>query len=127
MEHKYFVCKRCGNLVELVRKGKCPIFCCGVEMEELVPGTTEAATEKHIPVFTVEGSTVHVTVGEVEHPMLEEHFIEWITIFTKNGVEQRRELKPGDAPKADFVLAEGDELLSVFAYCNLHNLWKAEA
>ena len=94
-------------------------------MEELIPGTSDGAFEKHVPVFDVADGKVTVTVGSVEHPMLDEHYIEWIAIRTKNG-NQRKILKPGDAPKAEFAILDGDEVLEVYEYCNLHGLWKAE-
>lgn len=98
-------------------------MCCGQKMTELVPGTSDGAADKHVPVFEVNGNIVTVTVGEVEHPMVDVHYIEWISIQTKQG-SQRKVLKPGDAPKACFALCEGDEVEAVYAYCNLHGLWK---
>ncbi len=121
---KFYVCEHCGNLIEMVKDAGVPIMCCGQAMTELVPGTTDAAVEKHVPVVTVDGNKVSVVVGEVEHPMLEAHYIEWITIETTNGA-QRKVLKPGEAPKAEFVLTDGEELVAAYAYCNLHGLWKA--
>ena len=94
-------------------------------MQEIIPGSTDAALEKHVPVFTVEGNTVHVTVGSVPHPMLPEHYIEWVSLQTKAG-NQRKALKPGEEPKVTFAITEGDEVEAVYAYCNLHSLWKAE-
>ena len=88
-----------------------------------MPNTTDAAGEKHVPVIKQNGQMVTVTVGSVEHPMLDVHYIEWIVLQTKNGV-QRAELKPGDAPKAVFALVPGDEVEAAYAYCNLHSLWK---
>lgn len=85
---------------------------------------TDAAVEKHVPVFEINNGIVNVTVGSVEHTMAEEHYIEWIAILTKKGC-QRAVLNPEDAPKASFALTEGDEVLAVYAYCNLHSLWKA--
>jgi superoxide reductase len=93
-------------------------------MEELVPNTVDAAKEKHVPVVTVEGNKVVVEVGSVAHPMLEEHFIQWIYLQTKNG-GQRKCLVPGQEPKAVFAL-EDDEVVAVYEYCNLHGLWKTE-
>lgn len=121
---KYFICKHCGNLIAMVEDKGIPVVCCGEKMTELIPGTTDAAVEKHVPVFSVENNIVNVSVGSVEHPMLPEHFIEWIAIHTKQGV-QMKYLKPGDTPKAVFDLCGDDELESVYAYCNLHGLWKA--
>ena len=92
-------------------------------MEELVPASVDAAFEKHIPAVTVEGNTVKAVVGEVEHPMVPEHFIGWIAIETEQG-EQRKVLKAGDKPEAVFALADGDKLVAAYAWCNLHGLWK---
>jgi len=125
MEQKFYVCAHCGKIVALVKESGVPVMCCGQKMTEIIPGTTEASTEKHIPVFTVENNRVLVTVGEVEHPMTEEHYIEWVSLQTKQG-NQRKALKPGDEPKTCFALCEGDEVEAVYAYCNLHSLWKAE-
>ena len=124
MEMKFYRCKKCGQMVAIVEKKACPIMCCGEPMEEIIPGTTDAAVEKHVPVYEVRDNKVYVTVGEVEHPMLAEHYIEWVAIQTKNG-NQRKVLKPEDEPKAVFAILEDDEVLAVYAYCNLHGLWKA--
>ena len=97
----------------------------GEEMIELIPGTTEAATEKHIPVAKEENGKVYVQVGEVIHPMLEAHFIEWIYLLTDKGGSFRF-LRPGEEPKAVFALNEEEIPLAVYAYCNLHGLWKAD-
>lgn len=121
---KFFVCEHCGNIIAYVKDSGVPVMCCGQKMKEIIPGTVEASTEKHIPVVSVEGNVVKVTVGAVEHPMAEEHFIEWIAVHTKQG-NQRKTLKPGEKPAAQFALVEGDELISAYAYCNLHGLWKA--
>lgn len=123
MEQKFYICKHCGNIVEEVKSSGVPVMCCGQKMTELVPGTSDGAADKHVPVFEVNGNIVTVTVGEVEHPMVDVHYIEWISIQTKQG-SQRKVLKPGDAPKACFALCEGDEVEAVYAYCNLHGLWK---
>ena len=92
-------------------------------MTELIPGTTDAAVEKHVPAVVVEGNTVKVTVGEVEHPMMDAHYIEFVAIETSKGY-QIKFLKPGEAPKAEFVLVAGEELVATYEYCNLHGLWK---
>lgn len=124
MELKFFRCEHCGNIVEMIEDKGVPVVCCGQIMTELVAGTSDGAREKHVPVYEVNGSTVLVKVGEVAHPMIPEHYIQWIVLQTKNGV-QRRELKPGEKPEAIFALCEGDEAVAVYAYCNLHGLWKA--
>ena len=125
MDMRFFKCAKCGQMVAVITKKGCPIVCCGEPMEEIIAGTTDAAVEKHVPVFEVKGNVVEVTVGAAEHPMLDAHYIEWIALQTKQG-NQRKALKPGDAPKACFSMCEGDEVVAVYAYCNLHSLWKAE-
>jgi len=121
---KYYVCSHCGNIVEFAHNAGVPVVCCGQKMQELVPGTVEASKEKHIPEVKVEGQKVTVEVGSVIHPMEEKHYIEWIVIETKKG-QQKVSLKPEEAPKAEFLLSEGDEFVAAYAYCNLHGLWKA--
>ena len=122
---RYFRCDKCGNLVESVHSSGVPMVCCGEKMRELVPGSVDAAVEKHVPVVSVEGSVVRVHVGSVTHPMTEEHLIEWITLETNRGV-QRKTLSAGEAPEAVFALAEGEQVVAAYAYCNLHGLWKAD-
>lgn len=124
MEQKFYICKHCGNIIAMVRDKGVPVVCCGEKMQEIIPGTTDAAQEKHVPVCKIEGNKVTVTVGAVEHPMLPEHYIEWISLQTKEG-NQRKCLKPGDKPEAVFMIADGDEVETAYAYCNLHSLWKA--
>ena len=121
---KFYICKGCGKIIGMIRPSKCPTKCCGEAMEEMIPNTTDGALEKHVPVVDVNGRDVTVTVGSAEHPMLEEHFIMWVALETKQGA-QRKELKPGQAPRVSFALAEGDEVVAVYEYCNLHGLWKA--
>lgn len=122
---KFFKCDICGNFVEMVKESGAPMTCCGQKMTELVPGTSDGAFEKHVPVYTVEGNKVTVNVGAVDHPMVDVHYIEWIAIETNTGA-YRKALKPNDAPKAEFILADNETVIGVYAYCNLHGLWKAE-
>lgn len=121
---KFYRCEHCGNIVTFLHAAGVPVMCCGQKMTELVPGTTDAALEKHVPAVEVKGGKVYVQVGAVEHPMLPEHYIQWIALETNLG-SQIRYLQPGQAPKAEFLLAEGEELVAVYEYCNLHGLWKA--
>ena len=123
MEQKFYKCAHCGKIIAVVKETGVPVMCCGQKMDELVPNTTDAAQEKHVPVVEVSGNIVTVTVGSVLHPMQPEHYIEWISLHTKQG-NPRKELKPGDAPKAVFALVDGDEVESAYTYCNLHGLWK---
>ena len=108
MEQKFYICKHCGNIIAKVKDAGVPVICCGEPMSEIVPGTTDAAVEKHVPAWTVENGIVHVKVGSVEHPMLPEHYIEWVSLHTKQG-NQRKELHPGEKPEVCFALCEGDE------------------
>ena len=124
MEMKFYRCEHCGQIIAIVSKPGVPVMCCGEPMKEIIPGSVDAAAEKHVPVYEVNGNVVTVTVGSVEHPMLDNHYIEWIALQTKQG-NQRKALNPGEAPKACFALCEGDEVEAVYAYCNLHGLWKA--
>ena len=121
---KFYLCEHCGNLITFVHNTGVPVMCCGQKMTELVPGTTDAAVEKHVPVIQTEGGQVTVTVGAVEHPMLPEHYIQSIALETQQGC-QLKYLKPGEKPQAVFALAEGDSVVAAYAYCNLHGLWKA--
>ena len=123
MEMVFYRCSVCGQIVAIVKGTGVPIICCGKPMVRIEPGTIDASVEKHVPVYEVSGNIVTVTVGSVEHPMLPEHYIEWIALKTKAG-NQRKALKPGDAPKACFAICEGDEVEAAYAYCNLHDLWK---
>ena len=125
MNQKFLVCNKCGNIVAVVKESGVPVMCCGQKMEQIIPGTVEASVEKHVPVYTVNGNLVEVVVGSVEHPMQDVHYIEWVSLQTKQG-NQRKSLKPGEAPKVVFSLVEGDSVEAVYAYCNLHGLWKTE-
>ena len=120
---KFYCCKHCGKIIVFAKDSGTPTVCCNEEMQELIPGSTDAATEKHVPVVNVKGNKAIVSVGSVAHPMLAEHFIEWIVIDTNKGV-QKKCLKAGDEPKAEFALLDGEKIENAFAYCNLHSLWK---
>ena len=122
---KYYVCEHCGNIIEFVKESGVPVMCCGQKMTEIIPGTSDGAHEKHVPVVTIEGDKVIVEVGAVEHPMAEAHYIQWIAIETAKG-EQRVKLNYTDKPRAEFKLADGDSFVAAYEYCNLHGLWKKE-
>ena len=97
-EIKFFVCEHCGNLIGMINDAGVPMMCCGQKMTKLEPGTVDASHEKHIPVVTVEGNTVKVEIGSVEHPMTEEHSILWVYLQTDKG-GQRKCLEVGKAPE----------------------------
>lgn len=119
-----YVCSHCGNIVYKVKDSKVPVFCCGKPMSELTANVVEASVEKHLPVVEVKDDVVRVNVGAVEHPMAEEHFIEWIYLETENG-GQYKKLNPSQVPAAVFTVT-GDKAVAAYAYCNLHGLWKTE-
>jgi len=121
---KFYMCPECGLVVETIHDSSVTPSCCGMKMDLLVPNTVEASGEKHIPAVTVDGNTVTVNVGSVDHPMQDVHYIEWVQLITENG-SQRKHLTPGQAPKVVFNLVD-DKPLAVYAYCNLHGLWKTE-
>lgn len=123
---KIFRCNKCGQIVVKIIDKNIGLVCCGQPMEEVVPGTVDAALEKHVPVVKQDGTKITVEVGAVEHPSTEEHFIQCIGIFTKNGMA-RKQLAPGDTPVANFVITEDDEFIEAFAHCNLHGVWISEA
>lgn len=125
METNYYICENCGNIVEFVKDSGVPVMCCGRKMTKIIPNTVEAVIEKHISVYEVKDGKIQVQIGSAQHPMLPEHYIEWIAIQTTHGC-QRKELKPGDEPKACFALCGEEKLKAVYAYCNIHGLWKAE-
>ena len=118
-------CKVCGLMVEeLENPANSTPVCCGEKMTPLCAGEVEASHEKHIPVVSVNGDTVHAFVGSVEHPMTEEHSIDWIYLQTDKG-GYRKNVRPGEKPEAYFTL-NGEKPIAVYAYCNLHGLWKTE-
>lgn len=124
MDTKFYICKGCGNIIRIVKKGTCTPKCCGQPMEELIPNSADASKEKHIPAININGKNVEINVGAAAHPMTDEHLIEWIYLETEKG-GQIKYLTAADAPKASFVLTD-DKATAAYAYCNLHGLWKAE-
>ena len=122
---KFYVCNHCGNIVQYVMNKGVPVVCCGEKMSELIPGTSDGAAEKHVPEVKVDGNKVTVTVGSVAHPMQDVHYIEWVILETEKGY-QKVDLKPDQAPVAEFIVPEGDKPVAAYEYCNLHGLWKAE-
>ena len=122
--NKFYICTHCGNIIEKIHDAGVPVICCGQKMDELIPNTVEASGEKHIPAVSVKDDIVEVNVGTVDHPMVDVHWIEWVQLQTDKG-SRRHYLNPGEAPNVKFLL--GDEKpVAVYAYCNLHGLWKTE-
>ena len=122
---KFYICDKCKNTVGMINSSGVPMMCCGQKMTLLEPGVVEASHEKHIPEVTVEKRTVRAVVGSVLHPMAEEHSILWVYLETDRG-GQRKNLSPGESPEVTFALTEDEKPIAVYAYCNLHGLWKTE-
>ena len=121
---KFYICESCGNIVGMVKDKGGKLVCCGKNMTYLEPNTVEASQEKHLPAVEKTEKGISVKVGSVLHPMTEEHYIDFIYVRTDNG-GQRVELNVGDSPEAEICLCEG-EAAEVYAYCNLHGVWKVE-
>ena len=122
---KFYICNHCKNIIAKIQDKGVPVVCCGEKMVEIVANTTEAATEKHVPVTKIDGNLITVNIGSVDHPMTEEHLIQWVYLETEEG-GQRKNLKAGDKPEVVFALSSTDKAKAVYAYCNLHGLWKSE-
>ena len=125
MEVKFYKCMHCGNIAIKVVDSGVPLVCCGEQMVELVADTQEAALEKHIPAVEVEGSRIHVNIGSVDHPMIEEHHIMFICLVKEDGYDIHP-LSAGDAPCCDFYISDDEKPLTVYEYCNIHGLWKCD-
>ena len=122
---KFYKCKVCNNLINVVLDGGGPLECCGRGMSELTANTVDASLEKHVPSVKVSGSNVAVQVGSVAHPMEQAHHINFICLETKTGAQFAR-LQVDGRPNAEFMLASGESAVAVYEYCNLHGLWKKE-
>ena len=124
MNVRFFICNHCGNIIAMIKDQGVPIKCCGESMKEIIAGTSEGAKEKHIPVYKVSGEAVTVSVGEKEHPMTDDHYIDWVCMETEEGF-QLKKLKADMPAKISSSLTKGDKVKSVYAFCNQHSLWKA--
>jgi superoxide reductase len=116
-----YKCDECGGIVEVLRAGALPV-CCGQSMKKMEAGVTDAAQEKHVPIIEKQDDVITVTVGSVEHPMEEKHYIEWIELIADNN-SYHQFLKPGDKPRAIFQVKA--EKVTAREHCNLHGLWEA--
>lgn len=122
---KFYKCTTCGNEILMVKDSGVNPICCGKPMQELIANTIDAAKEKHVPVISYKDKDIVVDVGSVKHPMLKEHYIEWIALETDKGVKIQY-LKPDDKPTACFCLTCNEKFIAAYAYCNLHGLWKVD-
>jgi len=123
-DQKFFICNHCGNMAGLIDNKGVPIVCCGEKMTELVPNIVEASVEKHLPAVTILGDSIEIQVGSVPHPMEEKHHIAFVYVETEGG-GQRKRMGIGNEPKLTFRFAD-DKPIAVYAYCNIHGLWKTE-
>ena len=123
-KQRFFICKHCGNMIGLIQDKGVPMICCGEKMAELVPNTVEASVEKHLPAISLSEGALEVQVGNTAHPMEEAHHIAFVYVETENG-GQRKCLQAGKEPKLSFRFVD-DRPVAVYAYCNLHGLWKTE-
>lgn len=123
MTNNYLLCEICGNILENVKEES--VICCGAPMKELTANARDAAIEKHVPVISINENIVTIKVGEVDHPMLEEHYIKWIYLKTNKEIK-KGSLNPGDTPIATFELRDEEKVIGALAYCNLHGLWMKE-
>lgn len=119
----FYRCPKCGNIVVYIKNSSIPVICCGQPMEEVVPNTEDASKEKHVPVVDLFSSSIMVSIGESPHPMIDSHHIEWICVQSSTGF-QIHYLNPGEPPYYEFLMQESVRPKCVFAYCNLHGLWK---
>ena len=125
-KNEIYKCEVCGNIVEVLHEGEGELVCCNQPMVLKEENTQDAATEKHVPYVEREEDIVYVQIGEVEHPMEEKHYIEWIELMTNDGEVLRQDLSSGDEPKAQFLVPEAQKIKQVREYCNVHGLWKKD-
>jgi len=124
MELELFFCRHCGNLIVKMNNSGVDMVCCGENMQRLLPNVNSASAEKHLPVVKKEGNTITASVGQIEHPMTEEHYIMWIILVSPDGILMHK-LMPGDKPTWVFPNTVKKDI-SVYSYCNLHGLWKID-
>lgn len=116
----FYKCPICGNVIGLIDGDSQHLRCCGQEMVALTGNEKDGATEKHVPVYERVENEILVKVGEVAHPMEEDHYIMWIAQVTENKTT-RVKLKPGQPAEARLEYIQGS---TIYAYCNKHSLWK---
>lgn len=125
MELHFYYCEICGKVLTVLSDGDAPTYCCGQQMEELELNRKDGAFEKHVPVYSIKGNTIHVNVGSEPHPMTDTHSIYWVGLYTDQGF-QFKNLFPGDKPRVCFSIGSDEQVLGVYAYCNLHGLWYSD-
>lgn len=121
----FYRCSICGNLICMINDSGVTPTCCGTEMEAVTANTADAAAEKHVPCISRDGNKVMIAVGDLPHPMTQEHFIEWVILQTNRGTYSRR-LHPENIPEVCFRIRSTECPVRVYAWCNLHGLWLRE-
>jgi len=119
---KFYVCSVCGKIIGLISNTKIPTICCGKEMTVLKANTSDGAVEKHVPSYEVDGDEIVIRIGEVDHPMEEDHYIMWVAQVTTD-TTTRTQLLPGQEPMVRMKYIKG---ATIYAYCNKHGLWKKQ-
>ncbi|MEE0264597.1 MAG: desulfoferrodoxin family protein, partial [Acutalibacteraceae bacterium] len=109
MEKRFLICEHCGNIIAMIRDKGVAVQCCGEKMKEILSGANTAAEEKHVPVYDVKNGKVTVTIGAVEHPMVPEHYIEWVCLETEDGI-QYKQLQPNTPPEVSFFISPNDKV-----------------
>lgn len=122
MNPNFYYCDICGKVIAVLEDTGVPTECCGQPMQELIPNDTDGGADKHVPVLTREGNTLHVRIGRAPHPMTVDHSIRWIGVCTSDAFLYK-ELTPGSRPEADFCVGPDERVEAVYAYCNYHGLW----
>jgi len=123
--NQVYKCEICGNILEVVHEGAGQLVCCGQPMKLLQENAIDASNEKHVPVIEKTENGVKVKVGSIAHPMLPEHYIDWIEIILEGKI-YKKFLKPGDKPQAEFCIeTETASKIEARELCNLHGLWKS--
>ncbi len=123
-DNRFYICKNCGNIIGMIYDAGMPLMCCGNKMCKMKAGEVDASKEKHVPVVECDKNSVRINVGSVEHPMEEEHSIQWIYLRTDKG-GHRRSLSASDKPEVKFELCD-ENAIAAYAYCNKHGLWKTD-
>ncbi len=122
-----YLCEKCGNLIEILNNNPTVnINCCNEKMKKITANTTDAATEKHIPYVNIEDNSMFIQIGEISHPMTDEHYITTIYVVDDLGNMQKIKLTPNDKPEICINFNKNAKKINVYSYCNLHGLWKKE-
>jgi superoxide reductase len=123
----FFSSNHCEHIAQIIRGGSkdTTLSCCNEPMSKLIAKDSEQLREKHLPVIKKDNNKIIVAVGSIYHPMEEKHSIGFVYLQTKRG-GQRVDLSHTDEPVVEFLIAEGDEAIAAYAFCNLHGFWMSK-